>query len=389
MHIVVDASFLAEAAQSVARVVPNRPSTPILAGMLVEAGSGSVTLSGFDHETSARASVAADVQRPGSVLLPGRLLAEITGAFPGGPMSIIVSQADDGRGEAELTGEGTSFVVPTLPVADYPALPEAPPAAGSVEVELFDRATQQAVVAAARDELLPIFTGVLLDVAGPTLTLLATDRYRMAVRSLAWDPADEQAKARLLVPARALAAVTRGLLPGSRVEVGFHPDPTGTATVSFAGRTRFGDLAMTSRLIDGAFPDFGPLLQVEPDTRIRVATATLRDAVRRAALVLERNTPLRLFVEDQQCALTAASASQARSSIRIECVTEFLTEDRGTVAGFNPAFLTDALSVVDSPYVELSITDRQRQCLITGLAELEGNPETSYRHLIKTLRLPD
>lgn len=384
MHIVVDAAALAEAAPSVARVIPNRPTTPILAGMLIESGAGEVSLSGFDYESSIRVTVPADVQRPGTVLVPGRLLAEIAGAFPAGPISIIA-----GAGEVELTGEGTTFVLQTLPVADYPALPETPPMAGTIDLAEFDRASHQAVIAAGRDELLPIFTGVLLDIDGTELTLLATDRYRMAVRSLAWEPADAQAKARLLVPARGLAAVTRGLVPNSRIELGFDPDPTGVPTIAFSGRSRFGEVRQTSRLIDGAYPDFGPLLLVEPDTRVRVATPALRDAVRRAALVLERNTPLRLTVDDQQCGLTAASATAGRSNVTLPTVNEFLSADPVGLAGFNPSYLLDALSVIDTPYVELAITERQRQCLVTGLTELEGNPEVAYRHLIKTLRLSD
>lgn len=382
VHIVVDAAALAEAAPSVARVVPNRPTTPILAGMLIESGAGAVTLSGFDYESSIRVTVPAEVLRPGSVLVPGRLLAEIAGAFPAGPIAITA----DGN-EAELTGEGTSFVLQTLPVADYPALPEAPAVSGSVDLAEFDRAVHQAVIAAGRDELLPIFTGVLIDIDGAELTLMATDRYRMAVRTLAWEPADPQAKAQLLVPARGLGTVTRGLLPGSRVDLGFDPDPAGVPTISFGGRSRSGEVWQTSRLIDGAYPDFGPLLQVSPDTTVRVATAELREAVRRAALVLERNTPLRLLVDDQHCSLTAASATAGRSSVTVPTVNEFLAAERIGLAGFNPGYLTDALSVVDTPYVELAITERQRQCLVTGIAELEGNPETGYRHLIKTLRL--
>lgn len=384
MHIVVDAAALAEATQSVARVIPNRPATPILAGMLVESAAGTVLLSGFDYESAVRVTMPAEIQQPGRVLVPGRLLAEIAGAFPTGPVSINV-----GAGEAELTGEGTSFVLQTLPVEDYPALPSAPPVAGSVDLAVFDRAAQQAVIAAGRDELLPIFTGVLIDVDGATLTMLATDRYRMAVRGLDWEPADPQAKARLLVPARGLGAVSRGLLPGSRVELGFDPDPAAASMISFGGRAKFGEVWQTSRLIDGAFPDFGPLLQIEPDTRVRVATTALRDAIRRAALVLERNTPLRLFVEDQQCSLTAASSTHARSSIAVATQNEFQSAEPVALAGFNPSFLLDALSVVDTPYVELAITDRQRQCLVVGLAELEGNPDASYRHVIKTLRMSD
>ncbi|WP_152364358.1 DNA polymerase III subunit beta [Microlunatus speluncae] len=384
MHIVVDAAALAEAAPSVARVIPNRPSTPILAGMLIETGSGGVSLSGFDYESSVRITVPAEIQRPGSALVPGRLLAEIAGAFPPGPISIIA-----GANEVELSGEGTTFVLQTLPVADYPALPETPPVAGTIDLAEFDRAAHQAVIAAGRDELLPIFTGVLLDIDGAELTLMATDRYRMAVRSLDWEPADDQAKARLLVPARGLAAVTRGLLPGSRIELGFDPDPTGVPTISFSGRSRTGEVRQTSRLIDGAYPDFGPLLLVEPDTTVRVAVPALREAVRRAALVLERNTPLRLSFEDQQCGLTAASSTAGRSSITLPTVNEFLAPERVDLAGFNPGYLIDALSVIDTPYVELAITERQRQCLVTGLSELEGNPDVAYRHLIKTLRLAD
>ena len=184
MKIRLERDVLAEAVQWAARSLPVRPSVPILAGLLVRADADGVTFSSFDYETSAQISVKAAVADEGQALISGRLLADISKSLPAKPVDIT---SDDSR--MELVCGSARFTLQTLPVADYPTLPSMPESSGTVPSTVFAQAVAQVVVAAGRDELLPVFTGVRVEIEGDTISLLATDRYRMALKELTWNPA--------------------------------------------------------------------------------------------------------------------------------------------------------------------------------------------------------
>jgi len=215
MKFRVERDVLGEAVAWVARALPSRPVVPVLAGMLIEAGDGLV-LSCFDYEVSARIRVDADVAEGGTALVPGRLLAEITRSLPTQPAEFTSSGE-----EVSLSCGGAEFTLVSLPAGDFPALPEPPPAAGTVDGGVLAAAAGQVVPAASRDDTLPMLTGVCLDFDGDTLTLAATDRYRLAVRELPWAPADPDVRAVALVPARTLADVARTMTAGVPVTIAF------------------------------------------------------------------------------------------------------------------------------------------------------------------------
>src|SRR5919199_1457465 len=173
VKIRLERDILAEAVQWAARSLPMRPSVPILAGLLVRADADGVTFSSFDYETSAQITVAATVTDEGAALVSGRLLADISRSLPSRPVDIT---ADDSK--MEIVCGSARFTLQTLPVADYPSLPTMPEATGTVPSDVFAQAVSQVVVAAGRDELLPVFTGVRVEIEGDTISLLATDRYR-------------------------------------------------------------------------------------------------------------------------------------------------------------------------------------------------------------------
>ncbi len=183
MKIRVERDVLADAVQWVARSLPNRPSVPILAGLRIAASGNQVVLSSFDYETSAKVTLAAEVSDEGTVLVSGRLLADIARSLPAKPVELV---ADESR--MEITCGSARFTLQLLPVGEYPDLPSMPASTGTVTPDMFAQAVSQVVVAAGRDELLPVFTGVRLEIEGDTLSLLATDRYRMALKELAWSP---------------------------------------------------------------------------------------------------------------------------------------------------------------------------------------------------------
>ena len=213
MRFVVERDALAEAVAWIARSLPSRPVLPVLSGLLLQAAADGLTLSCFDYEVSARISIDADVAEPGTALVPGRLLAEITRSLPGHPVE--VDDADD----VTLTCGPASFSLVTLPIAEYPRLPELPRLAGTVDGGVFATAIGQVTPAASRDDTLPVITGVNVEIDGDTITLVATDRYRLAIRELDWNPARPGTSSTLLVPARTLADAARMMAPGVPVRI--------------------------------------------------------------------------------------------------------------------------------------------------------------------------
>ena len=377
---------MAEAVAWAARSLPTRPSVPILAGLLVKADEQGVTMSSFDYETSAQINVKAEVVEPGEALVSGRLLADIARSLPNRPVELT---SDEHR--MELVCGSARFTLQTLPVADYPNLPEMPAATGTVESEEFGRAVGQVVVAAGRDELLPVFTGVRVEIEGETLSLLATDRYRMALKELSWRPSNSQASGAALVPAKVLSETAKSMVAGDNVTMSLSNASAGDGLIGFEGEGSGGTRRITTRLLDGEFPKVRHLMNVQAALSVRVNTADLIASVKRVALVAERNTPLRMMIGDGQVALEAATGDQAQASEAIEAVVENHAggESPITAAGFNPHYLSDALNALDTPYVHFAFTAPGKPCLVTGLADLDGDPLPDYKHVIMLMRLPN
>ena len=385
MKIRLERDVLAEAVQWAARSLPTRPSVPILAGLLIRADSDGVTLSSFDYETSAKVRVQATVSDEGQVLVSGRLLADISRSLPAKPVDLV---SDDSR--MELTCGSARFTLQTLPVADYPALPTMPHSTGTVDSAQFAQAVAQVVVAAGRDELLPVFTGVRVEIEGDTISLLATDRYRMAIRELTWTPDSTSISANALVPARVLAETARSMTSGERLTLSLASD-AGDGLIGFEGEGPGGQRQTTTRLLDGEFPKgVRQIMSMTGTMTVRLNTADLIAAAKRVALVAERNTSLQMLVEDGAVTLSAATGDQAQASEALEAGIDLLgnAEPALTAAGFNPTYLLDALGAFDTPYIGFTFTAPGKPCLLTGLAELDGDPVGDYRHVIMLMRLP-
>ncbi|WP_432559375.1 DNA polymerase III subunit beta [Granulicoccus sp. GXG6511] len=386
MKIRLERDVLADAVAWAARSLPNRPSVPILAGLLIRADSNGVVLSSFDYETSAQISVRAEVADEGEALVSGRLLADISRSLPNKPVEI---SADDSR--MELVCGSARFTLQTLPVAEYPALPTMPESAGRIASADFAEAVSQVVVAAGRDELLPVFTGVRMEIDGDTISLLATDRYRMALKEITWQPDSPQASGAALVPAKVLADTAKSMTSGDAVTVSMAGSGAGTdGIIGFSGSGTGGVRETTTRLLDGDFPKVRHLMNIQPALTVRADTAELIAAAKRVALVAERNTSLRMMIEEDSVVLEAATGDQAQASEAISAAVENLSggEPPITAAGFNPTYLLDALSVLDAPFAHFSFTAPGKPCLITGLAELDGDQLLDYRHVIMLMRLP-
>jgi DNA polymerase III subunit beta len=385
VKIRLERDVLAEAVQWAARSLPLRPSVPILAGLLVRAESEGVTFSSFDYETSAQIHVKAAVADEGQALVSGRLLADISRSLPAKPVDIT---ADDNK--MELICGSARFTLQTLPVADYPSLPAMPEATGTVPSAAFAQAVAQVVVAAGRDELLPVFTGVRVEIDDDTISLLATDRYRMALKELNWNPSRSQVSSTALVPARVLSETSRSMTAGEEVTLSLSDGGVGDGIIGFQGHGPAGERQTTTRLLDGEFPKVRHIMDTPALMNVRVSTAEAIAAAKRVALVAERNTSLRMLMSDGFVTLEAATGDQAQASEAIEATIDQPGGGDPAViaAGFNPNYLLDALGAFDTPYVNFAFTAPSKPCQLTGLADLDSTPLTDYRHVIMLMRLP-
>lgn len=371
MRIRVERDTLAEAVSWTARTLPARPPVPVLAGLLIEAEGEQVTLSSFDYEVSARVTVDAVVDEPGTVLVSGRLLAEITRSLPGKPVSVTTEGT-----KVRLECGSATFSLPTLPVEEYPTLPEMPTQTGTLPGDAFAAAVAQVAVAAGRDDTLPVLTGIRMEIEGETLTLAATDRYRLAVRELPWSPESTGAEAVALVPARTLADTAKSL-GGGEVSLALASGAVGEGLLGIEG----GGRRTTSRLLDGEFPKYRSLLPAETLSVATVDTASFVEAVRRVALVAERNTPVRLSFSAGEVQLDAGTGDDAQAS---ETLDAELTGDPITIA-FNPTFLLDGLGAIDAPTAVLSFTTSNKPAVLTGRSGEAA--DASYRYLLMPVRL--
>ncbi|MCL1923585.1 MAG: DNA polymerase III subunit beta [Propionibacteriaceae bacterium] len=384
MKIQIDKDKLADAVSWAARSLPTRPSVPILAGLMIKAEAGMVTMSSFDYETSAQVSTQAEVETPGVVLVSGKLLADITKSLPQKPVTL--SSTDT---ELEVLCGSARFALQTLPAMDYPDLPHMPQASGWIDAEEMLKGVSQVVVAAGRDELLPVFTGVKIEFDGKNLSLLGTDRYRMALKEMTWNPSTSaQGETSVLVPGKVLLETAKSMVTSPRITISLADTAAGEGLIGFQAESNDGVRQITTRLLDGEFPQLRHLMSVSDDLSVCTDTQDLISAVRRVALVAEKNTSLRMKIGDDHVTLEAARGDQAQASEAVKAIVVHNTAEPALVdAGFNPNYLLDALQALDTPAVHFSFTGSGKPCLLTGLEKIDGEPDQDYRHVIMLMRL--
>jgi DNA polymerase-3 subunit beta len=380
MELRVERDAFADAVVWTARSLPARPPMQVLLGLLLEVGERGLEVSGFDYEVSSRVRLDVTAPEPGRVLVPGRLLSEIVRSLPAQPVDLRVEGT-----RAVLTCGPARFTLPTLPVEDYPALPAMPATAGTLGSDVFAAAVAQVALAAGRDDTLPVLTGVRFEIEGDSLTLAATDRYRLAVRTLPWRPADPGISTTALVPARTLAETARALTSGPEVTLALTAGG-GSASegmIGFEGAGR----RTTSRLLEGEFPKYRSLLPSESTAVAEVPTAPFVDAVKRVSLVAARNAPVRLAFASQAVVLEAGGADDAQASEQLECGWEGPGSTEPFSIAFNPQYLLDGLGAVDSDTTTLSFTGPTRPAVLTGKRDADSGAVPDYRYLLMPVRL--
>ncbi len=369
MRFRVERDALAEAVAWSARTLPSRPPVPVLAGLLLEVEGHVLTLSGFDYEVSAQAELEVTAAEGGRALVSGRLLAEICRSLPTAPVEV----ATEGTRVALRCGPAR-FLLPVLPVEDYPTLPEMPAASGTIGSDAFAAAVGSVAVAAGRDDTLPVLTGVRMEIEGEVITLVATDKYRLAVRELRWQPELPGLSAVALVPARTLAETAKALTTGAEVTMALASGAAGEGLVGFTGGSR----RTTTRLLDGEYFKYHSLFPAEFAGTALIDTAALVDAVKRVSLVAARHLPVRMTFSGDGLELEAGGGEDAQAAESLEAG----YEGEPMTVSFNPGFLLDGLAAIDSDVARLAFTTPTRPAVITG-----KDPAADYRYLLMPVRL--
>jgi DNA polymerase III subunit beta len=377
----------AEAVAWVARILPTRPTVPVLSGVLLTGSDDGLTISGYDYEVSAEVRVPAEIASAGSVLVSGRLLSDITKSLPAKPVDVTV----DGTRVALSCGSAR-FSLPTMAVEDYPALPALPAETGVVASEVFAQAIGQVAVAAGKDDTLPMLTGIRVEITGDTVVMAATDRFRLAVRELSWS-APAGTEAAVLVPAKTLSEAARAGSDGVDVHLslGAGPDVGKDGLLGILSNGK----RTTSRLLDAEFPKFRQLLPTEHTAMATVGVGELTEAIKRVALVADRGAQVRMEFSEHTLRLSAGgedAVGRAEEDLEVEFVGEPLT------IAFNPTYLTDGLGSLHSSKVTFGFTSPSRPAVLRPAGEDSAADlgttgpfpagQTDYVYLLMPVRLP-
>ncbi|MGE3192384.1 MAG: DNA polymerase III subunit beta [Microbacteriaceae bacterium] len=376
MRFHVNRDVFSEAVSFAVKLLPQRTTQPILSGVLLEAVDGALVLSSFDYEVSSRTEIAAEVDETGTALVSGRLLADIASRLPNAPVQFSTDE-----GKIVVSCGSARFTLLSMPVEEYPTLPQVDERTGVLPAEDFAAAVAQVAVAASRDDVTPVITGVQLEVGDNTLSLVATDRYRVAVRDIDWDagntPTPEGTTA--LIPARTLSEVGKTFQHAGTVAVSIvRTDERELIAFSADKRT------VTSLLIKGNFPPVKRLFPEEVDNYAVLNTAELIEATRRVSLVLEREAALRFTFSIDGLTLEAAGSEQAQASETIDA--HLHGED--TVVSLKPSFLLDGLGAVHSEFVRISFTKTENPnkpgpVLITSQSSKDQPGADNYKYLLQ------
>lgn len=376
MKFQVNRDIFSEAVSFAVKLLPQRTTLPILSGVLIESTDSGLTLSSFDYEVSTRTTIAAEVEEGGRILVSGRLLADIASRLPNAPVQF----STEGNSISVRCGSA-NFTLLSMPVEEYPTLPQISAESGVLPAEDFSAAVAQVAVAASRDDVTPVITGVQLEVTDSSLSLVATDRYRVAIRQIDWDSgkAKSQDTITALVPARTLTEIGKTFGHSGTISVAI-TNSDERELIAFSA----GNKTVTSLLIKGNFPPVRRLFPESVDNYAVVNTADLIEAVRRVSLVLEREAALRFTFTIDGVTLEAIGSEQAQASETIDG--HLNGED--TVVSLKPQFLLDGLGAVHSEFARISFTktdnpNKPGPVLITSQTSKDQPAADDFKYLLQ------
>ena len=353
---------LASALGVVARALSSRSAVQVLTGIHVQADGGKLVLAATDMEVSLRASLEGTIAGDGAVVVPGRLLADLVRLLPDESVSLAY---DEGDGVLEVTSGSYASKVNVFSAEDFPRLPALDVALHTIDASALLGTIDKVARAASRDESRPVLTGILVRFEGDKLTMAATDSYRLSVKETTLGESGPELDA--IIPARALQELSRLAAGAETVSLGVHENH-----VIFG----IGDVWLTSRRIDGQFPNYNQLLPETFEAEVAIGRVPLLEVVRRASIMAQRNSPLRLRFAEGELSVSAQTqdVGEARESLEIEYGGEPLE------IGFNPEFLRDGLEAVGGDTIQLRLINPLRPGLIAA-------PDESFWYLIMPIRL--
>ena len=371
MKVEVNSGALADAVAWTTKVIDARPSNPILAGIRLEAADGALRLSAFNYEISARDHIEAGVDESGSILVLGKLLADITKSLPSEKTYLSANSTT-----LTITSGKSTFTMQLMPNAEYPDLPSMPSMLGQVDAPTFIQAVSQACVAVSREENRPVLTGVRMQFDGDKVVLTSTDRFRLARATFSWSPQDPTVHTTTLVRGSLLRDVSRSLNERQNLTLDFDTENPSLLGFDNAGRSS------TSQLIDGEFPAVDRLFADDYPIQAVIDKQSLIGAIKRVALVAERDAPIRMVFSGQELTLSAGAVDEAQAK---EIIDVDMDGDDITVA-FNPSYLIEGLSAISEPYVRMKLTTAVKPVEFNGQQEADSDESMDYRYLLVPMR---
>lgn len=351
----------------VSRAVSTRAATQALSGVLINAADGRVTLAATDLDLGLETTLEAEVAEEGSVLLPGRLFSEVARSLGDPGVEIESREAEH---DVEIRSGGSSFHLRVLPAEDFPKLPQPQDEGGlTIPAPALEESIDLVARAASRDDMRPVLTGVFVTASGREMTMVATDSYRLAVKRTELE-ADLGGEIEANIPARALRELGRIL----------SAEGAGDATIWLLPNQavfRAGSILLSTRLIDGQFPNFRQLLPESYEHDVRLPRSDFLDVVRRVSQLAQRNAPLRLSFESGQ--LTVAAETPDVGDARETMPAAF--DGEPLEIGFNPEFLREGIESVAGDEVLVRLISPLRPGL---LEPVEGD---DFRYLVMPIRL--
>ena len=370
MKFQADREVLSDAISFVVRLLSPKPQLPQLSGVMIDATNNQVTLSIFDYEVTAKVSISAAVDQPGKVLVQARLLAEIVSKLPSDSVSMALNES-----RVQVSSGSSKFSLSAMSTSDYPETPGTSSASGKVAASDFAHAVAQVAVAASREEVTPVLTAVMISTKAKNISLVATDRFRVAVNSTSWQGSELDRD--ILIPAKVISEIAKTFSQEGDLEIGFGIDERDM--ISFSA----GNKSVGTATIKGKYPAVLQLFPENVENFAVVNTHDLLDATKRVALVVDREKPLRYKFEGSELTLESIGSDVADASEQISCS---LTGDTVTVS-LRPQFLVDALTGVDAETVKLGFTinpsnpNKPGPVLISA-ADAKGSAE-GYKYLLQ------
>ena len=369
MKFQADREVLSDAISFVVRLLSPKPQLPQLSGVMIDAKDNQVTLSIFDYEVSAKVSIAAAIDQPGKVLVQARLLAEIVSKLPSDSVTLNFSES-----RVQVASGSSKFSLSSMSTSDYPETPASPSVSGKVSADKFAHAVAQVAVAASREEVTPVLTAVMISASNKEISLVATDRFRVAVSNVDWQGVASEKE--VLIPARVISEIAKTFSHEGDLEIAF-----GDSERDLVGFTA-GNKSVSTATIKGKYPAVLQLFPSSVENFAVVNTHDLQDATKRVGLVVEREKPLRYKFESSELSLESIGSDVADASEQIQCS---LTGSETTVS-LRPQFLTDALSGIDADMVKLGFTVNPSNPNKPGpvlISAADGKGDGQFKYLLQ------